>query len=140
MTDAFFRAVADTLFPGDAVCPSATAAGLDAADHVADHAAILDALAERAGGRAAFVDAEAAHRIAIVREIERAHPAAFRALTTALAGAFYGLPAVLAAFDWPERPPQPEGFPLIDPGAAIAPLLDKVRRRGAIWRKAATSK
>ena len=136
MTEAFPQAIADTLFPGDAACPSASAAGLEAHAHVAAHTALLDAIAAKAGGADVFLDADPARRAAILADIERKNPDAFRALTTELAAAFYGLPAVLAAYGWPARPPQPEGYELSDPAAELGPLLAKVAARGPLWRKA----
>lgn len=128
MSEALFVAVLDTLLPGVAgAIPPASQAELDLA-------AIPRTLLERIDA-ARFVGASASERIAILRALEAAEPAAFRALLDAALAAYYQAPAILAAFNWRSAPPMPRGHDPQGDDAATLRLLDAVRARGEIWRR-----
>lgn len=109
--------IIDALLPGDDVLPCGTAAGVRIDEDA--HAAVLHAIARAGGGADA------------IREVERALPAEFAALVSALVEEYYGSDAVVGALGWSTEPPQPNGHPLpaFDDG-----LLDRVRRRTPLWR------
>lgn len=127
-------AVVDTLLPGDdgaPALPSGTAAGVPIRIDAAAHREVLDAIARTAGGESAFVQADAAVRAAVLKEVEHAMPDAFATLLLRAIEEYYDADAVIAAFGWTVEPPHPMGhrLPAFDDG-----LLAKVKRRGALWR------
>jgi hypothetical protein len=135
MTPEFLAALIDTLLPGDGAMPSGTAAGLPLAAYAESHRPALDAIAARAGGIESFIGADEAARAAVVRAVERATPDAFRALLTAVLSDYYESEQVLAALGWPVHPPQPTGHALATMDDATAARLDRVARRGQLWRR-----
>lgn len=135
MTPAFLRAVADTLLPGEAsappgktALPSASAAGV--AIDAGAHRTVLEAIAARIG-ETKFAASPGPDRVAALKAVERGHPAAFRALVTALLSDYYSSDGALRALGWRAGAPQPRGhaLPQFD-----ADLLTKVRQRGRLWR------
>ena len=137
MTPEFLAAVADTIFPGEALVPSATRAGLRLEADAGRHAAVLARIASAAGGEAAFVAADAERRSALLEGVDARDKAAFRALVAALSARYFGLPGVLEAYGWPARAPQPDGFALGERAAEpqVASLLARVAARPPIWRR-----
>ena len=137
MTPEFLAAVADSLFPGDALVPSATRAGLSLGEEAVRHAAAFALVASQAGSEAAFLGASAERRSAVLEAVDGLDRAAFRALVAALSARFFGLPAVLEAYGWPARAPQPDGYVLGEQAAEphVAPLLARVAARPPIWRR-----
>lgn len=132
----FEEAVLDTLFPGQGTIPPASRAGLDVAPALARHGQALDAIAAAAGGREAFVAADAAGRTRLLAETERAAPAPFQALVLAVSAVYHASAPVVEAYGWPSRPPQPRGFAVGAPGdeAEADRMLERVRARRQIWR------
>jgi hypothetical protein len=132
MTDVVLIALLDTLLPGDhgdGPLPAFSQAGIDP---VLLEAAARPVLAALDG--AAFTRATATDRIALLQEIERSLPDAFQALLGQALAAYYQAPRVQAALGWRSEPPQPLGHEL-GAGDEIAwRLLEKVRKRGQIWR------
>ena len=61
-------------------------------------------------------------------------PDAFAALLAALLPDYYELAAVLQAFGWSARPPQPLGHSIPTMDAATGARLEKVRLRRKLWR------
>jgi len=136
MMAGFDQALADTLFPGDGAIPPASRAGvsLAALDH--RHRPAMEAIARAAGGEAAFATAGELARTAAVRAFEQAEPQAFQAFVLAVSALYHSSPAVLEAYGWPFRAPQPAGFAVGTPGdeAETARLLERVRVRTPLWR------
>jgi hypothetical protein len=142
VTPEFLRAVVDTLVPGDdgvPPLPSATVAGVAAklAEHLgADRARaqrelVLRAIAMASRGDEAFVRAEAAERVAIVRRVEAELRGPFEAFVSLVLQDYYEAEAVLLAMGWRAEPPQPQGHRLLPFDEA---LLEPVKRRGRMWR------
>ena len=136
MTPAFLRAVADTLLPGEAAAPrgetplpAASAAGVSI--DAVQHREVLQAIAARAGG-SEFAAACEADRVAVLRVVEREHPATFRALVISALADYWESASTLAALGWRAEPPQPRGHAL---PAFDQSRLAKVRERGHLWRK-----
>jgi hypothetical protein len=140
MSPEFLRAVVDTLLPGAeaqpgrAPLPSGSEAGLDLALYPGALRRVLDATAAAMGGATAFAGAAEGERVAVLRVVERDHPAAFRALVTALLADYCESPAVLTAFGWRTAPPQPEGHLVPEADAETGRRLDRVRQRAPLWR------
>lgn len=136
MTPTFEEALLDTLFPGLGAIPPASRIGLDAGALLARHGAALDAIAASAGGRDAFVLADAARRTHLLAEVERAMPAAVQALVLAVSALYHASAPVVEAYGWASRPPQPQGFAVGSPGdeAEADRMLERVRARRQIWR------
>jgi hypothetical protein len=134
MTPDVLAAVIDTLLPGDGVLPRGTAAGLPLPAYAEAHRPVLEAIAAQAGGPESFTGADEAARAATVRAIERAMPDAFWALLTAVLSDYYESEPVLTALGWPTHPPQPTGHVLAAMDDAIAARLNRVERRGQLWR------
>lgn len=136
MTTRFAEALADVLFPGDGAIPSATRAGLSWKSIVDRHRPVMEAIAAEAGGEAAFMAADAPARTAVVRAVEAREPQAFQALVLAVSALYHSSAAVLEAYGWPARAPQPEGFDVGTPADAAETdhLLTRVRSRPPLWR------
>jgi hypothetical protein len=137
MMDRFVAAVLDTLVPGGAlangvVAPPASAIGIDEDELRRRHGAVLTAVAESAGGDEAFCSGTDDFRVEAMRRAEKAQPREFPAHVTNVLTLYYEHPKVLAAFGWPQRPPQPLGHELPPFDEA---LLEPVKARGEIWRK-----
>jgi hypothetical protein len=141
VTPGFLSAIVDTLLPGDhgaPPLPTGTAVGvakklesLVAGSDRAQHDVVLQAIASAAEGEEAFVQADAAGRIAALRRVETQMPGPFRALVALVLQDYYEADAVLLAMGWRTEPPQPQGH-LLPPFDES--LLDPVRRRGRMWR------
>jgi gluconate 2-dehydrogenase subunit 3-like protein len=141
VTSPFLSAVVDTLLPGDQgspPLPTGTAAGVATklAQVIAgpDRAvpdAVLQAIAREARGEDAFVRADAAGRIAVVRQVEAGMPGPFQALVALVLQDYYEADVVLLAMGWRVQPPQPQGhtLPPFD-----ETLLAPVKERGRMWR------
>jgi hypothetical protein len=134
MTPDFLAAVIDTLLPGDGVLPSGTAAGLPLSAYGESHRLVLEAIAAQAGGAESFMQADEAARSTAVHAVERTKPESFRALLMAALSDYYESEPVLAALGWPAHPPQPKGHTLAATDDATAACLDRVARRGRLWR------
>lgn len=140
----FLGAVVDTLLPGDdgePPLPTATAAGVRERLGVrivrgrdADaHLAVLEAIARRAGGEAAFVRSDPATRAGTLRAVEAQGRQAFGRLVAIALEEYYDAEPVILAMGWRVEPPQPLGHQVRPLDEA---LLDPVRRRGRMWRDA----
>ena len=135
MTPDFLAAVIDTLLPGDAVLPSGTAAGLPLPAYAESHRPVLEAIAAQAGGPESYIRADEAARTNAVGAMERAMPDPFSALLTAALSDYYESEPVLTALGWPTHPPQPAGHAPAAMDDATAAHLDRVARRGQLWRQ-----
>ena len=129
MTDAFVRAVVDTLLPADDGLPSGTDAGVSLA--LADHGRVLEAIAVQSGGEARFVTADESTRVATLQAVEQAEGPAFERMVVALLADYCEAASVLRAFGWRSDPPQPRGFELPPFDETV---LAKAKRRGRVWR------
>jgi hypothetical protein len=137
MTPEFLRAVVDTLLPGEqgrAPLASGSIAGVDLSKYVAAARPVLEAIAQAAGGVAAFAEASEATRVAALRTVEQELPDAFRAFVTSLLADYYESAAVIIAFGWRDEPPQPQGHVLPLTDEVTHQRLDRVRRRAKMWR------
>ena len=135
MSAAFRRAVLGTLLPAESdppqglsPLPSGAAIGLDLDRYRAAAAPVLELIAHAAGGMDPFVTASPEARIAVVRRVQQAAPAALQALLTAILPDYYESPAVLAALGWRVDPPQPAGHALSDMDDATRAALERVRQ------------
>jgi hypothetical protein len=135
MSPQFVASVVDTLLPCDGVLPSGTAAGLPLAAYGEGHRLVLEAIAAQAGGVESFMRGDEAARAVILRAVERDTPDAFRALLTAVLSDYYESERVLAALGWPTHSPQPTGHAVAAMDDATAARLDRVARRGRLWRR-----
>lgn len=133
MTRGMLLAVLDTMLPGDEgepPLPAASQAGLDLAK--------LERLAEPVvaalGDGEDFLKIASADRVARLRVAELNAPAAFKALLAEALAAYYEAAPVLAALGWRAAPPQPHGHELAPDDEVVFPLLEKVKRRGRLWR------
>ena len=88
----------------------------------------LDALAG-----APFADLPAPAGEEAARRLREAHPSLAAALVAAVVRCYYRDDRVMRAIGMEPRPPFPRGF---DVAEGDLSLLDPVRARGAIWRKA----
>jgi len=129
MTEAFRRAVVDTLFPADAGLPSGTEAGVTLAP--TDHDPVLTAIADRSGGEASFVAADEPTRVATLQTVEQEDGAAFERMIVDLLADYCEAESVLRAFGWRAGPPQPRGFELSPFDETI---LAQAKQRGRLWR------
>jgi hypothetical protein len=131
MNEAMLKAIADTLLPGDL-------AGLPNGSDIAD---VIDALRERAEFLPPllppdFPARDMKSRTAILRDVEQTAFQPFRDMVLAGLKAYYEDTRVLAAMGADSAPPQPKGMTLAPMADDLKPALDRVRARGAIWRKA----
>lgn len=141
MTPGFMSAVVDTLLPGDhdvPPLPTGTAAGVATkVEHLVAgrdreiRDLVLPAIASTARGEDAFMRADAAGRIASVRQVEVEMPGPFQALVALVLRDYYEAESVLLAMGWRTEPPQPQGH-LLPPFDEA--LVEPVRRRGRMWR------
>lgn len=134
MSGICYRAILDTLLPGGRDLPAATAAGIEIETYAALLAPIAGAASRLAGTEEAFIDSDEPRRAAILRSVQTEQPDHFTRLLAALLPDYYESPAVLKAFGWTARPPQPQGHDLPQMNGATAERLDKVRLRRKLWR------
>jgi hypothetical protein len=141
VTPAFLDAVLASLLPQEAEVPTGApplpggkAAGLDLARYGQSTRPALAAIADQAGGEAAFIAAAPALREAAIGAVAQAAPEEFVLLINAILADYCESPAVLAAFGWRAAPPQPAGHVPPDMDDEARAALEKVRRRGKIWR------
>ena len=93
---------------------------------------LLQQLADVAGGQDAFIDADESTATAVLTQLATQHPDTFQALLFSLKADYFEHPAILAAFQWPTTPPQPNGYPLTQ--HLNETTLDPVKQKGPIWR------
>jgi hypothetical protein len=139
LPSALLDAVIDAVCPGLAgatVLSPATGAGLSGLAYGERHAGVFGAVAAEAGGADAFLAMAPETRAAMLGRVEAGHPVAFRALVQAVIADYYEAPAVLTALGWRAEPPQPLGHRLQPMDEGLDALLERVRARGPIWRKA----
>jgi len=138
MSTPFAEALADTLFPGEGAIPSAARAELALASIADRHAAVMEAIAAEAGGETAFATAGAQARTAVLHTVAAREPQAFHALVLSVSALYHSSAAVLEAYGWPARAPQPAGFTVGTPAdeAETAGMLARVRARPPVWRRA----
>ncbi|MBV9741563.1 MAG: hypothetical protein JOZ30_18120 [Hyphomicrobiales bacterium] len=144
MRNAFLEAVVDTILPGERAGPDATPdllplppgshAGVVLDPSYAAQQGVLRLIAERAGGEEAFARASFSKRTELLEQVERESFAPFRALVSALVQDYYEAPSVLVAMGWREGAAQPLGHDVPQADAGTLRCLDKVRRRGRLWR------
>jgi hypothetical protein len=134
MTPEFLAAVVDTLLPGDGVLPCGTAVGLPLSAYAGSRHPALEAIAAQAGGVESFIRADEAARATILQTVEHSMPDAFRTLLTAVLSDYHESELVLTALGWPTYPPQPVGHAVAAMDDATAARLNKVVRRGRLWR------
>ena len=134
MSETYYRAILDTLLPGGGDVPAVTAAGMDIEPYADLLAPVAGAVARIAGGQSAFIDSDEPRRVAILRSVQAAQPDDFTRLLAALLTDYCESPAVLKAFGWTERPPQPQGHALPQMDGPTAKRLEKVRLRRKLWR------
>jgi hypothetical protein len=129
MTNVALIALLDTLLPGDEALPAFSRAEIDLALFEAPAAPLLVAI-----DQAAFARATVTERVGLVREVERGAPDALRAFLGQALAAYYQAPRVQAALGWRSGPPQPTGHRLSAGDEIAWRLLEKVRKRGELWR------
>ena len=129
MTDIALTALLDTLLPGDEVLPPFSRAEIDPARFEASATPLLAAI-----DQAAFVRATVTDRIGLLRQVEQEVPDAFRIFLAQALAAYYQAPRVQAALGWRSAPPQPTGHQLSAGDEIAWRLLEKVRKRGPLWR------
>lgn len=133
MTRVMLLAVLDTLFPGDEGKPP-----LPSASQVALDLKSLERLAEPVvaalGDADSFLIAPAPEREAQLRTVEQASPEPFKLFLGEMLAAYYEAAPVLAALGWRGAPPQPDGHDVPPADEAALRSLEKVRRRGQLWR------
>ena len=133
MTRALLLAILDTILPGDAgepPLPPASEAGLD----LARLERLAEPVAAALGGGDEFLGAAPADRVAKLRIVELNVPDAFKALLAEALASYYDAPPALAALGWRAAPPQPHGHDVVPTDEATLHMLDKVRKRGQLWR------
>jgi len=135
MTDAFAKAVLDTILPSHSGMglPSGSELGLDIGRQNAAEP-VLRLILAAAGSEDSFLSASAETRRVAVETAAHQAPEAFRALLALLLPDYYESEAVLKAFGWRAEPPQPGGHRLAITDEVTAEALERVRRRGKIWR------
>jgi hypothetical protein len=131
MNATMLRAVADTLLPGDD-------AGLPKGSDIAE---VVEALRARASAillllPSEFPGRDAKTRAALLRDVEQSAFQPFRDMVLAALKAYYEDARVLAAMEADPAPPQPHGMTLAPMADDLTPALERVRTRGALWRKA----
>jgi hypothetical protein len=141
MTQEFLAAVIDTILPGDPsagaggrTVPSGSQAGVRIDTGQPAVSVALQSIIEQSGGSEAFIRADEGQRIAVLEAVEREHAAEFRGLVIALLQDYYEVEAVLIALGASAEPPQPGGRPVPPTELPILDMLDKIRRRGPLWR------
>ncbi len=134
MSSNLHRAILDALLPGMGEVPAATAAGFDIDRHAGLLAPIAAAVTQRAGGEQSFIDNDERARTAILQSVQAERPDDFARLLAALLPDYYESPAVLKAFGWTDRPPQPQGHVIAQMDGPSTARLEKVRLRRKLWR------
>lgn len=142
MSAELMAAIADTLLPremdvpdGVMALPSGSEVPIRLAELQQRHSFMIDAIAHKAGGNAAFIAASDNVRGGVIEAVEKQHAGEFRALLVELLEAYYSAPEVLVAMGWRSEPPQPAGHVVETTGQPTLSMLDAVRQRGAIWRQ-----
>jgi hypothetical protein len=145
MTNAFLDAVVDTILPGErpgsdassgaSPLPPGTRAGVTLKPKDAAQEAVLQLIAQHAGGEEAFARASFSTRTTVLETVERKSFDGFRALVSSLLQDYYEAPSVLAAMGWREAPAQPLGHDVPEADEATLRRLDKVRARAPLWRQ-----
>ena len=133
MSNIALLALLDTLLPGydgAAPLPAFSRAEIDPAGLEVSAQPILAAIDEPAFARGTIAD-----RVALLRQIERHMPDAFRIFLGRALAAYYQAPRVQAALGWRAEPPQPMGHRLSPGDEAAWQLLEKVRKRDPLWRE-----
>jgi hypothetical protein len=130
VSETTLKAIADTILPGDEV-------GLPKGS---DISGVIDALRAHAGFLqpllpADFPAREMKSRAAILRDVEQKAFQPFRDMVLAGLKAYYEDERVLTAIGSDPAPPQPQGMKLAPMADDLKPALEKVRTRGAIWRR-----
>ena len=136
-------AVLDLMIPADPVRnkPSATDVGVLAyieerdpnyIRELSEQLTILDDFANNQMSKS-FVDLDATQRMEIVESCRNQHPRIFWGLVAHTAACYYQDSRVQSSIGLPSRPPYPEGYTV--PRGDLS-LLEPVRKRGPIWRKA----
>lgn len=125
MTDPTLIALLDALLPGHPPLPPFSQSGIDPSP-----------LADAAHPILGAIDAAAfqASLAAEVDRVARQRPEEFRKLLGQVLAAYYQAPAVQAAVGWRSEPPQPDGHRLSAGDEQAWQLLEKVRKRGRLWR------
>ena len=134
MSSNLHRAILDTLLPGEGDIPAATAAGIEIEKHTALLAPIASTASRIARGERSFIDGDESQRMAILQSVQVERPDDFACLLAALLPDYYESPAVLRAFGWTERPPQPQGHAIPQMDGPTTARLEKVRLRRKLWR------
>lgn len=142
MNQDFFRAVVDTLIPGETVpgeaglpaLPSGRAAGVDLTPYAEAHGDVLRAIAVSAGGEDSFTATDEASRARLLQFIERDQPDGFRALVVQLLQDYYETDVVLTAMGWRTDPPQPAGHSLMRINTTTNAALARVKQKNKMWR------
>ena len=136
MTRPLLIALLDTLLPGDdggpdgvAPLPAFSQAEIDPAPFEVAAQPLIAAI-----DHAAFMRGTAADRATTLLALEQSAPDRFRAFLGRALAAYYQAPIVQTALGWRHEPPQPAGHRLSGSDEDTWRLLDKVRRRGALWR------
>ncbi|HZT21013.1 MAG TPA: hypothetical protein VFA23_16500 [Dongiaceae bacterium] len=137
---AFLDAVLDLLLPverdpppGATPMPGGREIGIDLGRY-AEAGPVLESLRQAFGGEAAFMTAAREAQLAALAAVEQAAPEAWRQLIDRLLPDYFESPAVLAACGWRSAPPQPLGHPLAAAEEETLAALERVRRRGRMWR------
>ncbi|HEY3149746.1 MAG TPA: hypothetical protein VGJ75_25500 [Dongiaceae bacterium] len=133
MTRVMLLAVLDTLLPGDdgePPLPSATEAALD----LKKLERLAEPVAAALGDGDEFLMTSPAERVAKLRIVELNAPDAFKALLAEAMATYYEAAPVLAALGWRAAPPQPHGHDVAPDDPATLQALEKVKRRGPLWR------
>ena len=134
MSQDLYRAILDTVLPGDGDLPAAGKAGIDLDKYAELVAPIAAAIMTRAGSEPAFIAGAEGQRIALLQSAQHELPDAFASLLAALLPDYYESPPVLLALGWTTRPPQPLGHSIAGMDAATSARLEKVRLRRKLWR------
>jgi len=140
MNAQFLRAVVDTLLPGGqfsngvSAPPASTVGGADFLQRelrgpISD---TVQRIETRAGGEAAFTQADHDLRTMILRHVQETFSDDFSLFATAMITFYYEHPLVIEAYHWRVEPPQPRGHQL---ATLDDDLLAPVRMRGSIWRE-----
>ena len=133
MSRALLLAILDTLLPGNGdepPLPPASEAALD----LTRLERLAEPVASALGNGDDYLSAAPADRVAKLRIVELNAPDAFKALLAEALARYYEAPPVLAALGWRAAPPQPHGHEVAQTDEATLRALDKVRKRGRLWR------
>jgi hypothetical protein len=133
MSDEFLKALVDALAPGgelgvDIAAPSASACRI--------HELLKEELENPGSPLLAVIERIAMLRgvpaAVALRQLQDSDPDGLTRLVSFVLTAYYQAPAVVEAFGWPARPPQPQGHALA--AELDEALLAPVRSRPPFWR------